>query len=203
MKQILIATGVLCATALPAFAQAQGVPGAADTSRVTAGTYSADPAHSQIVFTVDHFGFSDLYGMLGASSGTLTLDPKAPEKASVEIEIPIDGVVSTSPEFVTHLKTADFFDATKFPTATFKSTKVEIDGDDARITGDLTLHGVTKSVVLDADFSGAGTNPMNKKETIGFSAETTIKRSDFGIGKYVPAVSDEVELDITVAFEKN
>ena len=199
MNKALLAASFLVAAALPSFAQ--GVPGAADTSRVKAGSYTVDAGHTQVAFTVNHFGFSLYHGLIGGSTGKLTLDPKAPEQAALEIQIPLAEVVTTSPELTAHLKNADFFDTAKFPTATFKSTKVEMDGDEATITGDLTLHGVTKSVKLDVDFTGAGTNPMSKAETIGFEAETTIKRSEFGISKYVPAISDEVELDITAAFE--
>jgi polyisoprenoid-binding protein YceI len=203
MKTALFAASLFLATAAqPVLAQDAQVPGQADTSRVQAGTYKVDPAHTQIVFTVNHFGFSFYHGLLGDSTGTLTIDPKAPETASVQIEIPMSGLRTTSDKLTEHLATADFLDAAKFPTATFKSTKVELDGDAAEITGDLTLHGVTKPVVLDVNFTGAGANPMNKAETVGFSAGTTIKRSDFGINAYVPNISDEVDLEITVAFEK-
>jgi polyisoprenoid-binding protein YceI len=199
MNKALLAASLLIATALPAFAQE--VPGTADTTKVKAGSYTVDSNHTQVAFTVNHMGFSLLHGLIGGSTGKLTLDPKAPEKSTLEIEIPMSGIVTTSSELTSHLQTADFFDAAKFPTATFKSSKIQMDGDEAVITGDLTLHGVTKEVTLEADFTGAGTNPMSKAETVGFSGETTIKRSDFGISKFVPVVSDEVELDLTAAFE--
>ena len=93
------------------------------------------------------------------------------------------------------------FEAPDGPTATFRSTKVVVNGQEAKITGDLTLRGVTKPVTLDVDFHGAGMG-MNKKETVGFQAETTIKRSDFGIAYGIPMVSDAVELEIHAAFEK-
>mgnify|MGYP000312203650 CR=1 FL=1 len=96
----------------------------------------------------------------------------------------------------------DFLDAAKFPTATFESTKVVATGNTAKVTGNLTLLGVTKPVVLDATFTGAGTNPMSRKATIGFHGATTIKRSDFGMAKYVPLVGDDVKIAISIAFEK-
>ncbi|MEN9288746.1 MAG: hypothetical protein RL317_369, partial [Pseudomonadota bacterium] len=86
--------------------------------------------------------------------------------------------------------------------ATFESTKVEANGTKAKITGNLTLLGVTKPVVLDAQFTGAGTNPMSRKATIGFHASTTLKRSDWGMTKYVPLISDDVKINISIAFEK-
>jgi polyisoprenoid-binding protein YceI len=199
VNKALLAATFLVATALPGFAQ--DLPGAVDTSRVQAGTYNVDSAHTQVAFTVNHFGFNIYHGLIGGSTGKLTLDPKAPENASLEIEIPLSGVVTTSEDLTNHLKGADFFDVAKFPTATFKSTKVEIEGEEATITGDLTLHGVTKSVTIEAGFTGAGTNPMSKAETVGFEGGTTIKRSEFGIDKFVPNVGDEVDLDITAAFE--
>ena len=95
----------------------------------------------------------------------------------------------------------DFFGPDPQP-ARFVSTNVAVEGQEATITGDLTLNGVTKPVTFEAEFTGTGKGMMNQKETIGFEGETTIKRSDFGIDTFVPMVSDEVELEITMAFEK-
>jgi polyisoprenoid-binding protein YceI len=193
----------LATAAVPVIAQMPTTPpGAPDPARVKAGTYAVDSHHTQILFQVNHLGFNSYYGIFGGGTGSLTLDPAKPATASVSIEIPINLMVTTSNELNTHLKTPDFFDAAKFPTATFKSTSVAVDGAKAKITGNLTLKGVTKPVVLDAWFTGAGLGPMNKAETVGFEATTTVKRSDFGISYGVPLVSDEVPLKITVAFEK-
>ena len=147
-------------------------------------------------------GFSPLTGLFGVASGTLVLDPKKPSEAKLDITIPIASLRVTSDGFAKHLASPEFFDAEKFPTATFKSTKVTVNDDDATIEGDLTLHGVTKRVTLDAELFGAGINPMSKVENIGFTASADIKRSDFGMGYAVPVVSDEVELDIVGAFAK-
>ena len=124
-------------------------------------------------------------------------------KSTVEVKLPLSGLNSFTAKFDEHLKSADFFDAAKFADATFKSTKVEAAGTNKlTVTGDLTIKGITKPVTLDAEFYGAGANPMNKKENVGFVATGTIKRSDFGMGGFVPVVGDNVELKIIVAFQK-
>ena len=183
---------------VPVAAQPAQVP----AERIAAGTYVVDPDHTQVIWSVDHFGFSRLYGMVGGMSGQLRIDPARPGQASVQIDIPLSGLTVSSPGFGRHLQTADLFDTAKFPTARFVSRSVAVQGRQAAITGDLTLRGVTKPITLQARFHGAGANPMNKKQTIGFSATGTLKRSDFNLGYAVPAVSDEVKLEITAAFEK-
>lgn len=194
---------IALAAALPAAAQApMAPPGAPDPSRVVAGSYKADPAHTQVAWSVNHMGISTLYGAFGMIEGTLDLDPKAPSAAKLALTIPMSGLTVTAPAFAHHLSTPDFFDTAKYASATFVSTSVAVKGASARVTGDLTLHGVTRPVVLDAKFFGAGTSPMSKKLDIGFSATGMIKRSDFGLGNYAPMVSDDVDLTITAAFEK-
>jgi polyisoprenoid-binding protein YceI len=200
MRRAFIALS-LAAMAVPAFVNAQ-MPGAPDAARVVAGTYKVDPAHTQVVWSVNHLGFSNLYGMFGAQSGSLTIDPKNPAASKVNIEFSTADLTVTSARFGTHLKSGDFFDVAKFPTATFVSTSVQASGTTAKIMGNLTVHGVTKPVTLDAKLMGAGANPMSKAQTIGFTATTTVKRSDFGLGMAAPVVSDDVMLHITAAFEK-
>lgn len=199
------------ATAFAPAILAQGapqVPGAKDPARVTGGTYAADPNHSLIEWEVSHFGFSEYFGIFGDVAGTLSLDPANPDAAKVDVTIPVANVTTANKALTDHLLRPgkdggkpDFFGPAPAP-ARFVSTSVKAEGMTALITGDLTLNGVTKPVTLEAEFTGAGTNPFNKKETVGFEAETTIKRSDFGIAGYVPFISDEVELEISVAFEK-
>jgi len=190
-------------------AQNAGAPGAPDKSRVTAGTYIADPLHTMVVWEVDHLGFSRYSGIFGDVTGTLVLDPANPAAAKVDVTIPVAKVTTASAGLTGHLLRAgkdggkpDFFGAAPAD-AKFVSTSVVVDaeGDEAKVAGNLTLNGVTKAVTLDVDFHGAGVG-MNKKETVGFEAETTIKRSDFGISMGIPYVSDEVELEIHAAFEK-
>lgn len=175
-------------------------PGTSDVRRVVAGTYTVDPGHSQVAFSVNHLGFSTYHGLFGDVTGSMTIDPKTPAKAKVSIDIPISGLKTTVPALDEHLKKADFFDAEKYPTAHFEATSIRPSGKTARITGNLTLKGVTKPVVLDATFIGAGT--MMGKRTVGFDATTTIKRSDFGVSYGIPLVPDAVPLQISVAFEK-
>jgi len=206
----MIVLALVAATAAPAVAQQTAAPafkpvpvaGTPDVSRVIAGTYTADDHHSQVAWTVNHLGLSIFRGVIGSVAGTLTLDPANPSAASVSMTIPISGMTTTVPALTEHLMKPDFFDAAAFPTATFKSTGVVVSGTTARITGNLTLRGVTKSVVLDAHFVGAGTNPLTKRVTVGFDATTSIKRSDFGILYGLPGVNDQVDLQIAVAFER-
>jgi len=120
----------------------------------------------------------------------------------VQVTLPLSGLNSFTAKFDEHLRSADFFDAAKFPTATFKSTKVEAAGTNKfTVTGDLTIKDQTKPVVLDVTLNGAGDHPMMKVPAIGFDATTTVKRSDFGVGAYAPAVSDEVKIRITTEAE--
>lgn len=202
MKTMRIAIALAISfAALPAVAQ-MAAPGAADVGRVTAGTYAADPRHTQVAWSINHLGFSVYDGLFGGATGTMMIDPSKLAATTVNIEVPISGLVTTVPALNDHLKAADYFDAAKFPTASFKSTKVTASGSHATITGLLTLHGVTKPVTLDANFIGAGTNPLSKKPTVGFTAMTSIKRSDFGMKALLPALGDNVDLRINAAFER-
>jgi polyisoprenoid-binding protein YceI len=154
----------------------------------------------QITFTVNHLGFSNYSGIFGNPTGTLTLDPKDPAKAKVSIDVPINKLVTTVEKLTEHLLSPDFFEQASYPTAHFESTSIEPSGTKAKISGNLTIKGVTKPVVLDATFVGAGA--MRGKQTIGFDATTTIKRSEFNILRSIPGISDAVPLTIAVAFEK-
>lgn len=199
----LLAAAVMT-VAVPAFAQqATPRPGAADIGRVKAGNYVADARHSQVAWKLNHQGFNTTFGLFGMVAGTLKLDPAKPSEASVAIEIPINAVQTSVPALVERMLKSEILDAAQFPTATFKSTSVTVQGTTARITGDFTLHGVTKTVTLDAKFIGAGINPINKKETVGFEASTSINRSDYGINYLLPAVANRVDLDITIAWERS
>jgi polyisoprenoid-binding protein YceI len=208
---LAVTGGIAAAPAIFAQGTPPQVPGAKDPARVTAGTYTADPAHSLIAFEVNHFGFNDYYGLFGDVAGTLVIDPANPGAAKVDVTIPVASVTTASKGLTDHLLRAgkdggkpDFFGPAPAP-ARFVSNSVKVDAKDptkASITGDLTLNGVTKPVTFEAEFTGAGDNPFNKKATIGFEAETSIKRSDFGVNYGLPFVSDEVELDISIAFEK-
>jgi polyisoprenoid-binding protein YceI len=208
MRRILIALPLLVAA--PLLAQQMQKPGSKSTAAITGGTYTVDPGHTLIGWRVDHMGFNDYFGIFGSATGTLDLDPKKPNAAKVDITIPVSKVTTANAALTAHLLREgkdggkpDFFGPAPAD-ARFVSTSVAATGMKAKITGNLTLNGVTKPVVLDAEFAGAGKAPpmMGGKENVGFHAKTTIKRSDFSVMMGIPVVSDNVALDITVAFQK-
>jgi polyisoprenoid-binding protein YceI len=161
-------------------------------------TYKIDPNHTSVVASWSHFGFSNPIANFGDAEGSITYDPANVGTSKVEVTLPLSGLDSHVAKFDEHLRSADFFDAEKFPTITFKSTKVEAAGDKKlRVFGDLTIKGITKPVVLDTTINKIGEQPMAKRAAAGFDATTTIKRSDFGVDTYVPNVSDNVTLRIT------
>lgn len=204
MRVTILAPLAAAALAVPAVAQlatTPQMPGQPVASRVTAGTYQVDPAHTQVAWEVNHMGFSMLEGMFGASGGSLTIDPAKPAQTKLDVTFRIADMAVTTPAFAKHLQSADFFDAARFPEARFVSTAVTPKGRNAAtVTGNLTIKDQTKPVTLDVTFVGAGTNPMSKKANVGFTARGTIRRSDFGVGAYAPAVSDNVKLYIHGAF---
>ncbi|MBL0320417.1 MAG: YceI family protein [Alphaproteobacteria bacterium] len=161
-----------------------------------AETYKLDPNHTAVVWHISHFGFSNPSGKFMNIVGTLVLDEKKPENSKIEVAIPTDGGVSGVPKLDEHLKTKDFFNVEKYPSATYVSNSVEMTGKDtAKVHGKLTLLGVTKPVVLDVKLNKIGDNMM-KKKTAGFTATAQIKRSDFGMTTYLPGLGDDVTLSI-------
>lgn len=161
-------------------------------------TYKIDANHTNVTASWSHFGFSNPIANFGQADGFITYDPDNVGTSKVEVTIPLAGLDTRVAKFDEHLRSADFFDAEKYPTITFKSTKVEAAGDKKlRVFGDLTVHGVTKPVVLDTTINKIGEQPMAKRAAAGFDATTTIKRSDFGVDKYAPNVSDNVTIRIT------
>ena len=171
---------------------------AATPIQAASGTYKLDPSHTDVLVQWTHMGFSNPSAHFGNVDGTLVFDAADPTKSSVQVTLPLSGLNSFTAKFDEHLKSADFFDAAKFPTATFKSTKVEAAGEGKlRVTGDLTIKDVTKPVVLDVTLNKAADHPMLTTAAIGFDATATISRTEFGVGAYVPNVGDEVTLRIT------
>ncbi|MCD9030478.1 YceI family protein [Luteimonas sp. Y-2-2-4F] len=161
-------------------------------------TYEIDPAHTDVVAQWSHFGFSNPIAHFGEVDGRIVYDPENVPASSVEVTLPLSGLNSHVAKFDEHLRSADFFDAERYPQATFKSTAVQAAGEGRlRVTGDLTIKDNTHPVVLDVTLNKVGAHPMTQRPTIGFDATTTLKRSDFGLGQYAPNVSDEVELRIT------
>jgi len=211
MRLPLILVAATAAVATPIVAQqAMQKPGAKNPAAVSGGTYTVDPSHTLVGWKVDHLGFNDYFGIFGSVTGSLTLDPKNPNAAKVDVTIPVSKVTTASAGLTAHMLRdgkdggkPDFFGANPAD-ARFVSTRVTATGQRAQIAGNLTLNGVTRPVTLAATFSGAGKMPaqMGGKETVGFHATTTIKRSEFGVAYGIPMVSDEVRLDITAAFEK-
>ena len=208
MRRTVLAALLLAA---PAMAQMPSAPpGSRNPAAVAAGTYTADPGHTLVTWTLDHMGFSPYTGIFGDVTGTLTIDPKNLNATKVDVTIPVSKVTTASSGLTAHLTRAgkdggkpDFFGAAAAD-ARFVSTSVVATGQTAKVTGNLTLNGVTKPVVLAANFYGAGKAPamMGGKDNVGFHATGTINRSDFGLGFGVPVVSDAVKLDIAAAFQK-
>ena len=178
---------------------AQGAPPSAQS-----GTYNVEPIHAMVMFGVSHFGFSNYYGQFPGATGTLTLDAANPAASHLDVSVPVAKVWTASDKLTDELKSAAWLDAGKFPAMTFKSTSITVTGPTtADVAGDLTIHGVTKPVTLKATFKRGAVFPMNKKYMIGFDATGHIKRSDFGITKYVNfGLGDDVDLIISAPFEK-
>ncbi len=207
---VLLAATAVLATPIVAQQAPMKAPGTKSVAAITGGTYTADAGHTLVTWTLDHLGFSPYTGIFGDITGTLTLDPKNPNAAKVDMTIPVSKVTTASAGLTAHLLRAgkdggkpDFFGPNPAD-ARFVSTSVAATGQRARITGNLTFNGVTRPVVLDTEFYGAGKMPagMGGKENVGFRATTTIRRSDFGLGFGVPMVGDAVKLDIAAAFQK-
>lgn len=175
-----------------------GLLGAAATAQASPVSYKMDPGHTMVLFSWNHFGYSNPTAEFGLGEGTLVFDPQNPAKSSVDVTLPLAKLDTHVPALDKHLKEADFFDAAKYPVVTFKSTRVvPVDATHFKVTGNLTVHGVTKPVTLDATLNKIGPNPMSKVQAIGFDATATLQRSDFGMGAYVPLVSDEIKVRIT------
>ena len=168
-------------------------------------TWSADKVHSRLGFGVTHLTISEIDGSFKNFDSKVTASKDDFSDAVIELSADVNSINTDNDQRDTHLKSPDFFDAAKFSTLTFKSTGLAKTGaKQYKLTGDLTLHGVTKSVVLDVVYNGTTTNPMSKKTIAGFKITGTIKRSDFGIATSFPAaiVSDEVVLTANTEFVK-
>ena len=162
-----------------------------------AANYAIDGNHTQVHFTYSHFGFSNLSGRLNQVTGSFDFDPADPSKSSIDVTVPMSTLSTGVPKLDTHLSSADFFEVEKFPTATFKSTGVTVTGKDTLdVAGDLTIHGVTRPVVLNVTINSLA--ERRGMPAAGFDAVTTIKRSEFGVDRMIPAVPDEVKLRITM-----
>jgi polyisoprenoid-binding protein YceI len=189
MKKIILSTAAFLFTTAAVFAQ----------------SWSIDKAHSQVMFTINHMGINTITGSFGTVNATLNASKDDFSDAAIEFSADINSINTGNEQRNTHLKSPDFFNVAQYGTLTFKSTSFKkIDDKNYQVTGDLTLHGVTKSVTLNATLNGTTVNPMNKKTIAGFKVTGTIKRTDFGIGAQFPSsmVSDEVALDANTEFVK-
>lgn len=174
-----------------------------DPAAVQAGTYAIEGTHTLVQFSVNHFGINDYFGTFPGATGSLTIDPRNIANAKVDITLPVASVSTTNATLDKELVGADWFDAGRFPTIRFVSTRVVRTGTNAAaITGNLTMHGVTRPITLNATFNASAVNPLSRAYTLGFKASGVVRRTEFGVSKYAPLVSDETTLTITSAFEK-
>ena len=185
MKKILLATALIGTAATSAFAAPE--------------KYTLDSSHSQILFSYNHLGYSTTWGMFSGFEGEIMFDQEDPANSSVSVSMPVKSMFTGWEARFNHFMSDDFFGAADDEMVSFTSTGIEVTGEDtAKITGDLTLNGVTKSVVLDAKLNKAGEHPMAKKPWAGFDATTTLVRSEYELGQFAPFVGDEVEVKISV-----
>ncbi len=185
MKRIATLASVLALTAGAAFAAPE--------------KYTLDSSHSQVIFSYDHLGFSTTYNMFSGFDGEIMFDEEDPAASSVTVSMPVMSLFTGWEERFEHFMRDDFFGATEDDMITFTSTDIEVTGDDtALITGDLTINDTTRSVTLDATLNKAATHPMAGKPWMGFDATTTLLRSDYGLGRFAPNVSDELDVMISI-----
>jgi polyisoprenoid-binding protein YceI len=189
----------------PSSALAQAV--ATNPGLAPAGRYRVVRDHTQVVFSAMHLGLSPYFGRIGGATGTLTFSPLDPTRSALAIELDTRSITTMSDAVSRSLCADDAFACAKFPRIAFKSTAIRRTGDTiGEITGDLTLAGVTKPVTLTARFHGGMQGPLGQDNyQLGFSADATIKRSDFGLTKMIwaPTVSDEIKLTIAAEFEQD
>jgi len=182
MKKTIVAAGALLFASV---ATVQAAP----------VTYTLDPNHMSVAFIINHLGYANLLGRFNTVSGDIAFDKDKVDASAVKVVIDTASVDTNHAKRDDHLRSPDFFNVKEFPQMTFKSTKIEQTGENTgRLHGELTLLGTTKPVVLDVTFNKQAPNPMSKKETLGFSARGTIKRTDFGMKYGAPNIGDEVQL---------
>ena len=166
----------------------------------SANSYKVDVAHSSVEVSIRHI-VSRVTGSFTDFSGSIMYDPEQAEKSTVEATIQIGSIDTRNEKRDNHLRSPDFFDTKKYPEMSFKSTGVKKQGDKLLATGDLTFHGVTKSVVLTVEVLGTGVHPMSKAPIAGFAAKTVIKRSDYGVNNWTDAtgmLGDEIQISLNI-----
>lgn len=186
-----------------AFATSMALAGLSTAALAAPEQYNLDPSHSQVVFTYEHLGFSTTYNVFTGFEGEIMFDQEEPANSSVSVSIPVMSMYTGWEKRFEHFMSDDMFGAAEGDMITFTSTGIEVTGETtAEITGDLTINGTTKSVVLDAELNKADTHPMQEKQWVGFDATTTLLRSDYGLDYAAPAVSDELQVMISIEAEK-
>lgn len=164
-----------------------------------AADFTIDKTHSHVVFLVDHLGYAKVMGQFTDFAGTLSFDPADVGASKLNVTIKTDSIETQLAERNKHLKGADWFNATEFPEIKFVGkTFTKKDDKTGTIAGDLTLLGVTKPVTLDVTFNKLGVNPLDKINSAGFSAKTSVKRSDFGLKTFLPAIGDQIDIAIEI-----
>lgn len=167
------------------------------SSAFAAEKYEFDKGHTNILFFINHLGFSDMVGEFTDYDGHFTFDQDKPQDSSIDVTLKPAGIRTSSKGLDEHLQKEEFFNSAKFPEMRFVSKSVAVTGKNTgTVTGDLTMLGVTKPVTLNVRFNKADYHPMTKDFIAGFSATATLKRSDFGMNAYVPMVGDEVRLEV-------
>ena len=190
---------VICALLVGWASSANG----ADLSQLPAGVYQLDRQHAYITFSYTHLGFSNPYLRFRDFDVAFELNPSAPEQSKIGVTIQAASIDSGVDEFDDHLKDEQFFNVSSYPEIQFTATKIELSSEDeGTLHGELSMKGITKPVSLDVKLNAAGDHPIARKPSLGFSARTTLKRSDWNMGAYAPAVSDEVSLIVEVELNK-
>ncbi|MGH1456172.1 MAG: YceI family protein [Alphaproteobacteria bacterium] len=199
MKKLLFLAASVCALSFPALSYAESVPSVVAAEKSMVENYSFDKAHTQILFFVDHLGFSKSQGEFHDYDGGFTFDRENPENSMIDITIQTASIDMDDKPWDDHMKNADFFNVEQFPSMTFKSTSIEVTGENtADITGDFTLLGVTKPVTLKVIHNKSDKHAFSGKYVAGFSASAVIKRSEFGMEYGLPMVGDDVNVMIEV-----
>lgn len=167
----------------------------------TPATYEVNSDHTDVMFEIGHLGFSMKHGSFRTVSGTLSLDPDAPAASMVDVKIATNSIDTNLARRDHELMGPGFLDAVAFPEIHYVSSKVTLTGKDtADIDGVLTLHGVSRPVVLHARLNKLGVNPLDRRPTVGFSASAALKRSDFGVKSFLPMIADDVAVTIDMEF---
>lgn len=191
MPTIFAVASILAAACAPA------------TTAQAGDRFELDPGHTHVQFSVRRFGFNDVIATMPDVSGIITLDQEAPENSSVEVEIGVASIASGNATREQALMTPFWFNVEEFPKITYRSLSVERIGDDqADVTGELTILGVTKPIVMRVVFNKIGNDPATKREAVGFSATASLKRSDFGMMTAANFVGDDVEIRIETLAHK-